>query len=282
MVARNSIEVRPYASALGAEILGIDLALPMDDSTWEVIRDAFHKHLVIFFRDQHMTPEQQVHFSKRFGELEPYPYVHGIQGYPELIDIVKLPDEVQNFGAGWHVDMSFREQPPLGAVLYGIEVPPVGGDTMFANMYLAYDTLSKGMKAIIKGLRGVHDSQEPEYHADAYKGMHLTKKEGTKRQVFRHSMVRTHPVTGRESLFISPDYCMGIDDLDAGEARLILDHLERHATRAEFTCRFRWQPNSVAVWDNRCLMHMALNDDLDAQATGRGFKRVMRRATIRI
>ena len=282
MASHNSIEVRPYASAVGAEIFGVDLAEPLDDRSWGVIRDAFLKHLVIFFRDQHMTPEQQVRFAKRFGELEPSPFVHGIEGHPELIDIVKMPDEVQNFGAGWHVDMSFREQPPLGAVLYGLEVPPVGGDTMFANMYLAYETLSKGMKAILKGLSGIHDSQEPETHSDAFKGMRLTKRENTKRQVCRHPMLRRHPVTGRDSLFISPDYCMAIEDLDPAEGRLILDHLERHATRAEFTCRFRWQPNSVAVWDNRCLMHMALNDDLGARASGKGFKRVMRRATIRI
>jgi taurine dioxygenase len=282
MANNNSIEVRPYASALGAEILGVDLAQPLDDRDWGVIRDAFHKHLVVFFRDQHMTPEQQVRFSERFGELEPYPFVHGIDGHAELIEIVKMPDEVQNFGGGWHVDMSFREQPPLGAVLYGIEVPPVGGDTIFANMHLAYDALSKGMNAIVKTLRGVHDSQEPGDHSEPYKGMRLTKKEGMKRQVTRHPMVRVHPVTGRESLFISPSYCLGIDDLDPEEGRLILDRLERHATRAEFTCRFRWQSNSVAVWDNRCLMHMALNDDLDARATGRGFKRVMRRATIRV
>jgi taurine dioxygenase len=282
MASHSTIQIRPYAAALGAEILGVDLSEPLDDRSWSIIRDAFHKYLVIFFRDQHLTPQRQVEFSRRFGELEPYPYVHGIDGFPELIDIVKMPDEVENFGAGWHVDMSFREQPPLGAVLYGIEVPPVGGDTMFANMYLAYEALSKGMKAIVKGLRGIHDSQEPEYHSDAFKGMHLTKREGTKRQICSHPMVRMHPVTRRESLLISPDYCMRIEDLGAEEGRLILGYLERHATRPEFTCRFRWEPNSIAIWDNRCLMHMALNDDLGARATGQGFKRVMRRATIRV
>ncbi len=275
------IEVRPCASAIGAEIHGVDLARPLDNRTWAAIHDAFHEHLVIFFRDQDITPEQHVAFSRHFGELEPYPFVNGIEGFPELIEIVKMPDEVRNFGYGWHTDMSFREAPPLGAVLHGLEVPPVGGDTVFANMYLAYETLSDGMKAIVESARGIHDSHEPSDHSQKYKGMSLAERKGTKREIRRHPLIRVHPVTGRTSLFISPSYCWQIEGMTDEESRMILDHLERHATRDEFTCRFRWAPNSMAVWDNRCIVHRVLSDDLGAARDGHGFKRVMRRATIR-
>ena len=275
------IEVRPCASAIGAEIHGVDLARPLDNRTWAAIHDAFHEHLVIFFRDQDITPEQHVAFSRHFGELEPYPFVNGIEGFPELIEIVKMPDEVRNFGYGWHADMSFREAPPLGAVLHGLEVPPVGGDTVFANMYLAYETLSDGMKAIVERARGIHDSHEPSDHSQKYKGMSLAERKGTKREIRPHPLIRVHPVTGRTSLFISPSYCWQIEGMTDEESRMILDHLERHATRDEFTCRFRWAPNSIAIWDNRCIVHRVLSDDLGAARDGHGFKRVMRRATIR-
>jgi taurine dioxygenase len=278
----STLEVRPYSSAIGAEILGVDLSKPMSNETWSTIRDAFHRYLVIFFRDQPLTPEAHIELSRRFGELEPYPFVHGIEGYPELVEIVKMPDEVRNFGSGWHADMSFRETPPLGAVLYGVEVPPVGGDTMFCNMYLAYDTLSDGMKEMLERVRGLHDSHEPQGHSQRYKGMSLQGKAGTRRQITAHPLVRVHPVTGRRSLFISPDYCEQLEDMTLEESRPLLDFLERHATRNEFTCRFRWEPLSVAIWDNRCTMHNALEDDLGARLDGKGFKRVMRRATIKV
>ena len=277
----HPLEIRPLASAIGAEVLGVDLAEPLDEHVWSEIRDAFHDHLVIFFRDQSLTPEQHLTFSRRFGELEPYPFVNGIEGYPELIEIVKMPSEVRNFGAGWHADMSFRDEPPLGAVLHGLEVPPVGGDTMFANMYRAYETLSDGMKRIVENLVGLHDSHEPTDHSQHFKGMSLMGKEGAVRQVTRHPLVKVHPVTGRKSLFISPDYCMELEGMTPRESRMLLDYLEEHATQLENCCRFRWQPNSIAIWDNRCTMHNALDDDLGARDRGEGFKRVMRRATIR-
>jgi taurine dioxygenase len=275
-----TIDVRPLASAIGAEIFGIDLAEPVGDREWETIERAFHDHCVIFFRDQHITPEQHVAFSRRFGLLEEYPFVRGIEGHPELIEIVKMPNEVRNFGAGWHVDMSFRHTPPLGAVLYGTEVPAVGGDTMFANLYLAYETLSDGMRSIVDSVNGIHDSHEPANHSQSFRGMSLQAKEGMTRQLVTHPLYRTHPVTGRRSLFISPDYCTELDGMTLDESRLLLNHLEAHATRDEFTCRFRWQPNSIAIWDNRCTMQKALNDDLAARSGGAGFRRVMRRSTI--
>ncbi len=275
------LEVRPLSTALGAEIHGVDLAGPLDETTWSAILGAFHEHLVIFFRGQVLTPERQVAFAKRFGKLEEYPFVRGIEGHPELIEIVKMPDEVMNFGHDWHVDMTFREEPPLGAVLYAIETPPVGGDTLFANLHLAWETLSDGMKAMLSQVRGLHDSREPEDHSRRFRGMRLQVREGANRAVTAHPMSRIHPVTGRESLLISPSYCSAIEGLTERESHMILDYLKAHATQEIFTCRFRWTPGSIAVWDNRCLLHQALEDDLGAMFSGKGFRRVMRRATIR-
>lgn len=277
----QKLDVRAYSSAVGAEIFGVDLSRPLDNQTWSEIHQAFHDHLVIFFRDQHISPDQQLAFARRFGELEPYPFVHGIDGYPELIEIVKMPDETRNFGGPWHIDMSFREAPPLGAVLYAMEMPSVGGDTMFCNTYLAYETLSDGMKEMVERLRAVHNSGDPRGHSNNYRGMSLQEKKGTSREIWSHPLVRIHPVTGKKSLFISPAYSQQLEDMTAEESRVILGQLEEHATRHEFICRFRWQPNSIAVWDNRCAMHRVLEDDLAARAGGEGFKRVMRRATIK-
>lgn len=277
----REIDVRPYSSALGAEIAGVDLSRPLDSATWSEIERAFIQYHVIFFHDQHISPAQQTIFSRRFGELEPYPYLRGIDGHPELIDIVKLPEETRGFGAGWHVDMSFREQPPLGTVLYALQMPPVGGDTLFANLCLAYEFLSDGMKSMLADLRAVHDSLDPKDHSERYKGMQSQKRKGAMRENQLHPLMRTHPVSGLRSLFISPAYCWQLDGMTVEESEPILDYLRDHATRHEFLCRFRWRENSIAVWDNRCTLHRVIEDDIAAHTTGTGFRRVMRRATIK-
>ena len=277
----QTLQVRPYSSAVGAEVLGADLSRSLDEGTWALIHEAFRRHLVLFFRDQDLTPEQQLAFSRRFGELEPYPYADGMEGYPELVEVVKLPDEVNTFGGGWHVDMSFRETPPLGAALYAIEVPPAGGDTLFANMHLAFETLSPGMQRLVRRLNAVHDSnfylgfeQEP-----GYRGMKMRLDDPPEVRV--QPLTREHPLSGRTSLFISPDYCGQLEGMSAAESATLLDFLERHATRHEFICRFRWEPGSLALWDNRCVMHNAIRDDIGARLHSHGFRRVMRRSTIR-
>ena len=279
-MAGNDIEVRPYSSAIGAEIFGIDLTEPLDDESWSVIQDAFHTHCVIFFRDQPLTPQQQLAFAKHFGALVEYPFLNGIEGFPQLIEIVKTPQEIRNFGSGWHADMSFSQTAPLGAVVQALEMPLVGGDTMFCNMYLAYESLSEGMQELVARTNGIHDSHEPTNHANSYQGMAKSGKQATERQITVQPLVKAHPVTGRKSLFISPDYCDQLEDMTHEESKPVLDYLEQHATQHAFTCRFRWQPHSIVVWDNRCVMHNALEDDLGARMTGEGFKRVIRRATI--
>ena len=269
--------VHPYSTAIGAEVTGVDLSRALDDSTWTALRDAYLEHLVLFFHDQKLTPAQQVEFSRRFGRLEEYPFVHGIDGYPELIEIVKEPDEVINFGHLWHTDMTFREQPPAGAVLYALEVPPVGGDTLFANMYLAWEMLSEGMKAVLRRLRAIHDSGAPQRHTATFKGMKMQHRQGSERQITAHPFVRVHPETGRESLLISPSYCHRIEDMTDEESRPLIDFLCEHALRPEFTCRFRWSPRAIAVWDNRVSLHRAVPDffgEVDKH------RRVMHRVTI--
>ena len=283
MTPAQTLGIRPYSSAIGAEVRGVDLSRPLDDRTWMRIHRAFLDHSVLFFRDQDLTPEQHLAFSRRFGELEPYPFSDGMAGYPELVEVVKLPDEVQTFGGGWHVDMSFREKPPLGAALYAIEVPPAGGDTLFANMHLAFESLSRGMRRLVRSLKAVHDSHLylsfEEAHEPAYRGMKMRNDDPP--EVRTHPLTRVHPESGRTSLFISPDYSGRLEGMSAAESAVLLDTLERHATRHEFICRFRWEPGSLAVWDNRCVMHNALRDDIGARLRGRGFKRVMRRSTIK-
>ena len=274
------IDVKPIASALGAEVFGVDLAKPLEDESWSEIRRAFHEHLVLFFRQQVLTPEQQLTFARRFGPTEPYPFINGVEGYPELVEVVKLPDEAHNWGSSWHADMTYRKNPPAGAVLYAKEVPPFGGDTLFANMYLAYETLSPGMQRLVEQIEAVHDSSDPTEHASLYKGIAMQGSGSGSREVAHHPLVQTHPVTGRRSLYLCRPYSIQFVDMTVEETRPLLDALEAHATRPELTCRFRWEPNSVAVWDNRCAMHKAMDDDLQALKSGEGFRRVMHRATI--
>ena len=277
-MSSNSIEVRPYSSAVGAEVLGVALSAELDDQSWSIIRQAFLDHCVLFFRNQPLTLDQHMAFSRRFGELEPYPYADGVEGYPEIVEVVKLPDEPHNFGSGWHTDMSFREKPPLGAVLCCREIPPAGGDTLFTNMYLAYEALSEGMKEMVGRLHAVHYSHTSRDYPAPIKGMKM--RGDYPEQTTIHPLTRVHPETGKVSLFLSPDYCTQLEDMTLEESRAILEPLEDHATRHEFACRFRWEKDSIAIWDNRCVMHCAIEDDLGARCTEKGFKRVMRRSTI--
>jgi len=273
-----SIRVEPVAGALGAQIHGVDLSLPMSDETFEELRNALHEHLVIFFRDQKLTTDQHHAFAQRFGELMPHPYVQGLEEYPEIIEIVKEPEETQNWGGNWHADLTFMERPPGGAVLYGRELPPVGGDTMFANLYLAYETLSEGMREMLDGLGALHLSGEPHLYSSRYRSMYERRGNDPGENV--HPVVRTHPVTGRKSLFVNRVFTHSFEDMTVEESSPVLDYLYDHATRPEFTFRFRWSPGSVLIWDNRVVLHNALSDDFSAARDGHGFRRVLHRATL--
>ena len=277
----TSIEIAPIAGALGAEVHGIDLAEALDDAGFEQVQRAFLEHGVLFFRQQHLTPEQHKRFASRFGTLNIHPYVASLPGHPEVLEFVKEPHETgYNVGGNWHSDTTFLDTPALGSVLYAHEVPPHGGDTIFASSYLAYETLSPGMRRMLGGLRAVH-SGEGSYG----KGGKFDRNRGkgqtamsidiarTEMSEASHPVVRVHPQTERKLLFVNPHFTRRFEDMTADESRPLLEFLYAHQQRPEFTCRFRWRKHSVAFWDNRCTQHLAVNDY-------HGFRRRMHRVTI--
>lgn len=265
-------EARPIAGALGAEIHGVDLALPLADEVVEEIRRAFLDHLVIFFRDQKLTPQRQVEFAQRFGEPMEYPQLKGLAECPLVTPVVKLAHERVNFGGIWHSDTTYLERPPMASMLYAVHTPPFGGDTLFANQYLAYETLSARLRQMLAGLTGVNTSLK----ADASKTREdRLRAAGAELKVLvgEHPVVRTHPDTGRRALYVNVGHTSCFKGMTVEESAPLLDYLFRHQVRPEFTCRFRWVPGSLAFWDNRCTLHNPVNDY-------HGYRRVMHRVTL--
>ncbi|MBL8703244.1 MAG: TauD/TfdA family dioxygenase [Rhodospirillales bacterium] len=248
------LEIRPLSGALGAELLGIDLGAGIDDATVAAIRRALLDHLVVFFRDQALTPAGLVALGRRFGDLSRYPMVKGLAGHPEVIEVVKLPHEHKNFGGIWHSDTAYLDEPPMGTMLLAHELPPVGGDTLFANMYLAYETLSPGMQRMLEGLRAVNNT--------AVGAASRTREDADERRGYEaeHPVVRTHPETGRKALYVNAGHTERFAGMTRAESAPLLDFLYRHLARPEFTCRFRWAPGSLAFWDNRATQHNPVND----------------------
>jgi taurine dioxygenase len=265
--------VVPIAGALGAEVRGVDLARDTGDAVTAVIRQALLDHLVIFFRDHaHLTPGQFDAFARRIGTPIRYPYVPGIEGFPEITPVVKLPEQTINFGGNWHVDTTYLPAPPMATMLIAREVPAFGGDTAFANQYLAYETLSAGMRALLSGLRGVSRSDKAEASRTREDRARRT---GQASEVLAadHPAVRTHPETGRKALYVNLAHTAHFVGMTEEESLPILHYLWQHQVRPEFTCRFRWTQGAIALWDNRCVQHHAINDY-------HGQKRVMHRITL--
>ena len=270
----SPLTVEPVAGALGAEIAGVDLAQPLGDAAVAAIRRAWLEHGVIFFRDQELPPAAFLAFARRFGEPIEYPFVKGLAEHPVIIPVLKLAEERINFGGIWHSDTAYLDVPPMASMLIAREVPPAGGDTLFANMYLAYEALSDGMKRLLEGLRGVNSSAS----ADVSKTREDRMKDSGRadaRQEYAasHPIVRTHPETGRKALYVNIAHTVGIEGLTREESAGLLDYLFRHQIKPEFTCRFRWRPRSIAFWDNRCVQHNAVNDY-------QGHRRLMHRITL--
>ena len=274
-MSNRTIDVQPIAGALGAEITGVELSGPIAENTLAEINEAFHEHLVLFFRDHDLTPKQHADFAANFAKLVPHPFVQSIKGFPGIIEIVKERDEKINWGGmELHSDLTFFEKPPVGAALYAREVPAHGGDTLFVNMYLAYETLSDGMKALLSNLKGVHISADPTSYSSSFKGMREKPNESGSAV---HPLVITHPQTGRKALYTNA-YTRHLENMTVEESRPILDYLAKHAARPEFNCRFHWTPGTLVIWDNRVTMHYAIEDDFGAES-GTGYRRVMHRAT---
>lgn len=256
------IAVRPVAGALGAEVFGIDLAQPLDTDTLTEIRRAWLDHLVLFFRDQRLDSEQYLAFARRIAAPVEYPMLRGLAGHPLIVPVVKLPHERVNFGGLWHSDTAYLETPPIGATLLAREVPPVGGDTLFANMYLAYETLSDGLRRVLDGLRAVNSSAK----ADVTRTREDRLAEGGARLergvelAAVHPVVRTHPETGRKLLYVNGGHTVRFDGMTEDESAPLLNYLFAHLARPEFTCRLRWQVGTLALWDNRCTQHNPIND----------------------
>jgi taurine dioxygenase len=268
------IEVRPIAGALGAEIHGVDMAKDLGPEVVGEVRQALLDHLVIFLREQTVTPQQQVAFAKKFGEPIEYPQLKGLPEAPMITPVVKLEHERHNFGGIWHSDTTYLPVPPMGSMLLAREVPPFGGDTMFANQYLAYESLSDGLKQTLDGLLGVSSSSKADVTKTREDALKQAGASATPKQLSaEHPLVRTHPETGRKALYTSVAHTSHIKGWTEKESLPLLQFLWDHQTKAEFTCRFQWRVGSLAFWDNRCAMHNPINDY-------HGFRRVMHRITL--
>ena len=273
------LQVEPWSGVCGAVISGIDLASELSDAAVAEVRRAVLDHGVVFARDQRLTASQQVEFSRRFGPSSPVPFVAPVAEHPEVIAVVREASERQGFifGGIWHSDFSFLPEPPMGSILHALEIPPVGGDTLWANQYLAFETLSPGMQETLRSLRGVHsarDAYSPKMQAvhDQFVGMSV-QTDDTADRVQLHPAVRVHAETGREALYLNAQYTIGIHEWWPHESRLLLDYLFAHSTQPAFTCRWRWKVGDVAFWDNRSVQHMVLADS-------RGHRRAMHRTTV--
>ena len=270
----RTIQVRPIAGALGAELHGVDLAKPPEAQTVAEIRRAFLENLVIFFVKQDLTLEQYMAFARNLGKPVEYPFVKGLPGFPHVIEVKKLEHEKSNFGGIWHSDTSYLYEPPMGSMLLAREVPPYGGDTLFANQYLAYESLSEGMKRLVGELTGISTSAKADVSKTREDRIRTDGRDEARKDFSAgHPAVRTHPETGRKALYVNVAHTARFEGMTEEESAPILGFLFQHQVRPEFTCRFSWQPGSIAFWDNRCAQHNPVNDY-------HGFRRVMHRITL--
>jgi len=271
------MEIQPLAGALGAEIRGVNLTR-LDDAGWREIQRTFLEYAVLVIRDQALEPADLMRVGAHFGEPCYYPFVTGIEGFPYIFEVVKAEEEKTNFGGNWHSDTTYLEQPPLATLLHALETPSAGGDTLFASTRAAYDALSDGMRKLVDGLVGVnsaglkHGGGRSQMHS-TIGGMKVHGTETADQYESEHPVARTHPETGRKSLYLSRSHTIRFRDMTEEESRPLIDWLQAHQTRPEFTCRVRWAPGTLTVWDNRCTQHNAVNDY-------HGQRRRMRRITV--
>ena len=269
------MDIKLLSGALGAEISGVDLK---DTSlkNFEIINNLLLEHKVIFFRRQNITPEEQLTLASRFGPIEQHAYVKGLDDYPEIVRIIKKPDEKNQWGENWHSDVSYNVKPTKAVILKSIKIPPVGGDTMFANMELAWETLDESIKEKIKNKKAIHSSLGAKFFIEDYKAMESN---GNYDEYSNeHPIVRTHPETRKKILFVNWTYTKKIIGMDKKESDEILNEIFKHQARLDFTCRFQWTENAVAIWDNRSVQHYAIADFFPGR--GLGHERIMDRIAI--
>jgi taurine dioxygenase len=252
----------PMEGALGAEINGLDLSQPLDKATVAEIHQALLEYQVLCFRGQNLSLDQELAFAQYFGEIDTYPFAKPIDGYPTIVAVTKEPGTHNNFGGVWHTDSPYQANPPKATILYGVDIPKSGGDTMFANLYAAYDALSDGMKQLIEQIKGTYSAA----CVHASKGLRIGDivrihdDEVIDRLENLHPIVRTHPETGRKVLFISRVHINNFENMTMDESKPLLDFLAEHAAQPQFTMRLRWSVGTVVICDNRCVTHIALND----------------------
>ena len=276
----KTMQVKPIAGALGAEIYGIDLRDRDNPAMWSELQRAFLEHQVIAVRGQDLTPEDQMNVGRFFGEPCFYPFAKGMEGYPHMTRTVKEPDDRENFGNDWHTDTCYLKEPPRATLLYAVETPPKGGDTLYASTSAAYDALSEGMKNMLAGIIGVNSAGlkhkrggDRSAHHARIGHMAVQKADEAEQYEAHHPIVRTHPETGRKALYLSSLHTIRFDSMTEHESRPIIELLNDHCVEAEFTCRVRWEPGQLTIWDNRCVLHNAINDY-------HGYRREMRRLTV--
>mgnify|MGYP000558926899 FL=1 len=269
------MQVRKIAGALGAEISGVDLAQPISAALAAEIREVFLQHEVIFMRKQALSPQQFLDFAHAMGEPVEYPFVKGIEGFPHIIEVKKLEHEKVNFGGIWHSDTTYLETPPMGSMLLAREIPPFGGDTLFASQYAAYEALSDTMQRLLDGLQGINSSAKADVSKTREDRLKSDGKASAPKDFTNsHPVVRTHPETGRKALYVNVAHTSGIEGLTDAESASLLNFLFQHQVKPEFTCRWAWKKDDIAFWDNRCTQHNPINDY-------HGYRRVLNRITLK-
>ncbi len=268
-------DVQPVSGALGAEIHGVDLAHDTDGAVWDGLRSAIAEHGVIFFRDQNLTPEQHIAMAEHFAPININRFFAHVEGYPQIAEVRKEPEQTSNIGGGWHTDHTYDLAPAFGSILLAREVPEQGGDTQFSDLALAFDRLSDGLKSTLKSLNAVHSSRHV-FGKAAQRPDDLAARIGNAEDATQdavHPVVIRHPESGREVLFVNPGFTLRFEGWTDEESKPLLSYLYEHAKRPEFTCRFRWANGSIAFWDNRRTWHLAINDY-------HGARRLLHRITI--
>jgi taurine dioxygenase len=268
------MEVKKVTAAIGAEIHDVDLARELAPPLVQKIRDAWLEHGVIFFREQELLSAQFLAFAQMLGVPVEYPFINGLPGFPCITPVIKLEHERHNFGGIWHSDTTYLDTPPMGTLLLAREVPPAGGDTLFANQYLAYESLSAGLQQTLADLIGVASSAKADVTRTREDRLKTDGRDDARKEYSaEHPVVRTHPETGRKALYVNVGHTVHFKGWTEAESAPLLNFLFQHQIQTEFTCRFNWRVGSMALWDNRCAQHYPVNDY-------HGHRRVMHRITL--